>query len=312
VRIASSGWSQATFIVTVGTRSFHFDQGYQENTLRGERETIPVGIVIDNNGVQAGYSEVAVSVEIVCERTDDAFAGWQSKTHGAILEANKRRLRDYEERKANRDASARLALQALDQPRKQRLIMTEIKRSALSILTNQDFSGFNAISTDGFTLPQPNLAAVDQLSAYIRFFEQAIEWEHVGHVCFPYFWGRKAKWIERLMSDESDPDFAAFLQAGAARVVLPVRPGYEAALERFMATGLTPTTDELLNVGGPLWVTVVDQLRQRDAAPGRETAVGTPWEIRTPAELTWARPDGSMPSWQLVAGAWVEQPDPAF
>jgi hypothetical protein len=131
----------------------------KENTLRGERESIPVGIVIDNNGVQAAYSEMAVSVEIVCERTADAFAGCKARRMARSSKPTSGDCATTRKRKANRDASARLALQALDAPRKKRLIMTEIKRSALSVLTNQDFSGFNAISTDGFTLPQPNLAA---------------------------------------------------------------------------------------------------------------------------------------------------------
>ena len=83
------------------------------------------------------------------------------------------------------------------------------------------------MATDGFGFPQPSLYAVDQLSAYIRFFEQAIEWDHLSYLFYPYFWGRKKTWVEKLVTDEPDARFAAFLQAGAARVILPVRRGYE-------------------------------------------------------------------------------------
>src|SRR5262249_34583921 len=144
-----------------------------------------------------------------------------------------------------------------------------------------------------------SLFAVDQLSAYIRFFEQAIEWEHFAYVFFPYFWGRKKTWLDNVVTDEPDSEFAAFLQAGAARVGLPVRPGYQAALERFMNSGLTPTTDELVNMGSPLWVSLVDQMRRLDGSSGAEEPVGNPWEVRVPTALVRARADSSMPLWKL-------------
>ena len=311
VTIILDGWDLGRVQVMVGT-TIVSDYGVTERNLRGETESIPIGCKIDTDGVNPGVTTIAIGIEVLCERTADLLASWQLKTHAAILEANRRRFKDYEDRSASREASARLMLQNLDAQRKKALMATEIKRCALSILTGQDFSGFNAIATDGFSFPQPSLYAVDQLSAYIRFFEQAIEWEHVGHVYYPYFWGRKKTWMDKVVTDEPDAEFAAFLQAGAARVVLPVRPGYEAALERFMSTGLTPTTDELVNMGSPLWVSLVDQMRRLGAAPGGETPVGDPWEVSTPAALMRARADGSMPLWKLQGATWVDEPDPAF
>lgn len=310
VTMMSDGWDVSRIAVFAGTQIFPMSWGVREAILRGETETIPVGIKVDGEG--PAVTTFAAGIEILCERTSDLFAAWQLKTHAAILEANRRRFKEYEDRLASREASARLMLQTLDAQRKKALMATEIKRCALSVLTGQDFSGFNAISTDGFSFPHPSLFAVDQLSAYIRFFEQAIEWEHVGHVFFPYFWGRKKTWIDRVVTDEPDPEFVAFLQAGAARVVLPVRLGYEAALERFMNTGLTPTNDELINMGSPLWVSLIDQMRRLSASPGSEVAVGDPWEVRVPAALLRARPDGSMPLWKAQGAVWVDGPDPGF
>ena len=73
---------------------------------------------------------------------------------------------------------------------------------------------------------------------YVRFFEQAFEWEEITWVTYPYFWGRKCNWQKIYQLQHVDPIFLAFLQAGFARVVVPVRPVYEHAALRFIANEL--------------------------------------------------------------------------
>jgi hypothetical protein len=285
---------------------------YLEGALRKEVETIPVGLIVDTNGADPGASTIAVGVEIICERTDGFMAEWQAKTHDQILAANRRRFQEFEERLVNRDASFRLFLQSLTTEQKRAIVRTEVKRSAISVLTNQDFSGFSATQIDALGLPQPNLAAIDQLSAYIRFFEQAVDWQLAAWSFYPYFWGRKQTWVARLGLNESDPSFSAFLMSGAARVMLPIRPGYEKAFEHFMNTGHIPSTDELLDVGGPLWVSLTTQLQSDEAADGTEVQQGEAWIFSVSSGLTRARPDGSMPLWAFSANKWQESNDPSY
>jgi hypothetical protein len=162
----------------------------------------------------------------------------------------------------------------------------------------------------GFPYPDP--AATLGLSAYMRFFEQAVEWDKLAYLFYPYFWSGQQSWIAKILTREEDGKFASFLSSGAARVIVPIRPGYEAAFERFLHTGITPSTDEMLDVGGPLWVAFVDQLRSLDGLEAAEVAVGEPWQIRLATDLVRARADGSIPKWSFAAGAWSEAPDPAF
>lgn len=42
----------------------------------------------------------------------------------------------------------------------------------------------------------------------------------------PLFWSNKEDWVMLSKLDDDDPLFARFLQAGAARVQVPVRPGF--------------------------------------------------------------------------------------
>jgi hypothetical protein len=203
-------------------------------------------------------------------------------------------------------------MQSLAPEKKQNLVRAEMKRTALELLTGQSFAGFNATAFDGAGFPYPNAASTTALAAYTRFFEQAIEWEHLAYAFYSYFWGSQPSWMSKLLLTEPDAQFAAFLTSGAARVVLPVRPGYEAAVDRFVNTGVTPTTDELLDVGGPFWVSLVEELRSQEAEDGAETAVGEPWEFRIATDLLWARPDGSMPRWKRVGDRWQDAADPDF
>lgn len=311
----ASGWTPYNLRAVIGSKPVFIDAQWGgklfSGKLNGEVESLPVGIIADGNGANPGISTLAVGIEIICEPTEEAISAWQTKTHSLILAANLRRFEDYEERVANRDATARLQLQSLSPQRKAAIIQSELKRATLATLTNQNFSTFNATRVDSFGFPYPDAPATTALSAYIRFFEQAVEWEHLEYAFFPYFWGSRASWVSKLLSVEADPQFAAFLTAGAARVVLPIRPGYQAAIERFLNTGQTPTTAELLDVGGPLWVSLVSQLRSQGAGArdDSETAVGEPWEFRIASNLIRARRDGLLPQWSLAAGKWVETPD---
>ncbi|TDD39986.1 hypothetical protein E1287_02085 [Actinomadura sp. KC06] len=310
VRASLSG-DKPWISVTVGMRQpSTVKSDYMTGPLYDERDSIPVGVnVTCFDGSAPGAWTFTVGVEIVCERTPDALAAWQAKAHTAILEANRRRFQEYEERLANREAAVRVMLQSLTPEQKRQIVQTEVKRSALSVLTNQDFGGFNAIETDAFAFPHPSLSATDVLSPYIRFFEQAVEWNHVGYGFYPYFWGRKQHWVEKLAVHDPDPSFAGFLTSGAARVVLPIRRGYEPAFEQFMNTGVTPSTDEMLNVGGPLWASLASQLQEQEEP---ETPVGEPWHYPVTSGLIWARKDGSVPRWRLANGVRNESSDPAF
>jgi hypothetical protein len=46
-------------------------------------------------------------------------------------------------------------------------------------------------------------------------------------VRYPYFWGRQSTWLKHIDIRDGDLEFEDFLKAGFARVVLPVRPGFE-------------------------------------------------------------------------------------
>ncbi len=123
---------------------------------------------------------------------------------------------------------------------------------------------------------------------------------------YPYYWGRKSNWLKRALMQDVDPLFAEFIKAGAARVLLSVRPGFEKAVAHYFSTGQIWNGGDLPDITSPLYVSIIDEIRERDKAPGLEVAQGDPWEVRLPTTLVILRDKPSLPKWQKNAeGEWL-------
>jgi hypothetical protein len=84
---------------------------------------------------------------------------------------------------------------------------------------------------------QPTL----QYGEMVKFLHQAIEWENVNYVLYPYFWTfpEKDRWDFKQSLYHKDYVHRSFLRAGAARVVLTIRRGFEKAFLSYMEGSLT-------------------------------------------------------------------------
>lgn len=89
---------------------------------------------------------------------------------------------------------------------------------------------------------EPALTAADwQIVAgfgdLVKFIHQAVEWENLLYFLYPYFWGSDDLGRQKLLFDHPDPGHRDFLRAGYARVVVPIRPGFEAKFTGLLETG---------------------------------------------------------------------------
>jgi hypothetical protein len=186
------------------------------------------------------------------------------------------------------------------------LIRTELKKGAISVFTAQHYDLFGAIASSSQGYPQPILGEAAKEGKYIRFFEQAFEWEQMMFFFYPYFWGRKGNWLQRALLQDTDPLFAEFIKAGSARVVVSVRPGFEQAVAHFLESGETWNGGDLPPITSPLYFSIIEEIKERDKAPGNEVAQGDPWDVHLPTTLVILREEPSLPSWHKNAsGEWV-------
>jgi hypothetical protein len=293
--------------VIVGDAYFFFDQSTtpnaSQNLNRQQVGQIPVNVSVWNAGIYT------VNVEIVCTATEQSIAQWKARTHDTILQASRDRQAEYEDqlRKLTADLQIKYAGQSSDE--KQTLIRAELEKACVAILSNQHFNALNAVeySPPGPSgMPQLFLPNLDPVGRYIRFFEQAFEWDQMLYKYLPYFWGRKKYWNERLQLDDQDSEFAAFLRAGAARITVPVRKGYETVVATFMLNGAIPSSADLLSVTTGLYVPFFAELMGSDGGPDTAVSYGNPpieWEIRVPTTLVKLRTDNTLPRWKQKVDA---------
>jgi hypothetical protein len=72
---------------------------------------------------------------------------------------------------------------------------------------------------------------------FIKYLHNAIEWENVLFFTYPYFWDDNRLWDFKKFLYHPDPTHRTFLRAGAARVVLTIRPGFENSFTSLVESG---------------------------------------------------------------------------
>ncbi|MEX0698135.1 MAG: hypothetical protein WD354_00245 [Acidimicrobiia bacterium] len=183
---------------------------------------------------------LSLNVMITCKRTDSATADWRMKTYEAIVAAHQRRLDEYNDAVEMAALPAELGVLPTGQPDaiNRRTEREEIQKWATKLLQRKAVD-FDAIVLEGddeedqHNEIDPVLA--DFQAPFVRFYEEAFEWELMSYFFYPYFWGRRRDWRLRQSIRHSDSRFEAFLRAGACRAIVPVTPGYEARVLFYLA-----------------------------------------------------------------------------
>jgi len=288
--------------------------------LNGEEGSIGVTVM------SVFTDEATLDIEVECEPTDALFARWQLQVYDKIVAAWQKLQSDYEAQMSSlRMQQATVGPLGAAHPSANRLTeRIELKRSCIAIMDNanetvrgvapnvamQDSPDPNAPDKKSPylpILPEPMLSLAQQLGTAVRWFEQAFEWENIAYVSYPYFWGRRQTWIQRLNLKNDDPLFVNFIQAGYARVVIPVRLGFECAVHFYLHTGLPWLGGDLPPIGdktqNPLYLDIAEEIKALTGGGEKnekEVPIGDPWEYVLPTTLIKLRKDDALPEWHRV------------
>jgi len=270
---------------TVGTLNipFHMD---------GESGDVPVTFRTYSPVVEFAYA-----IGINCKRTEKAYEQWQLKTHATIMQGYQRQLATYEDKLAQYQSAVRSQM-AMTQnfAHDPSIEQEEMKKAFIFLLLGEHFwQAFHPTPNPGAFPPNP--ATVRDWGAMVAFFERAFEWENMMYTYYPYFWGRQARWGELILIQDLNPQFEAFLKAGAARVVIPVRPGFEAALAHYQETGDIWMGEEIPDMFSNFYVSIIEEIKARNFAPGKEICVSE-WDVRLPTTLVLLKEDATLPEWK--------------
>ncbi len=335
-------------VVIVGNDIITENDWTEKKTVTGNLYDWQFGAI--NTGAywtSVGGTAVA-AIDVICIRTTAALDEWKIKTFGTLLLAYQKLKAEYEEKIAELEVRQGIEIQGKNPLENRQIERTEIKRGAISAITGQNFKTFQ----DFPAIPQHSSSwlytdikfdrAIKQ-GRYIRFFEQAFEWDKMYYEFYPYYWGSYGQengrvgstWASRVTRsarDANDSQFTEFLNASWCFVRVPVTPEFEEALLRYLETKaipegelpgyvLTPEYNKLLSKiyerrepeeegegEDEDGVEHEDDLTSReDLIPDEGIPIGKPWELRLPTSLVKLRAEGfsaSLPKWKKENGIW--------
>ncbi len=267
----------------------------QSFKMNGETGEIPVTMNSFDNVLQFNFA-----VGINCQRTDKAYEKWQLQTHAAIMAGYQRQLADYLDKLTRYTAAVRAQMaMAGNFAHDPSIEQQELKKAFIYLLLGEQYGAFLPTPPPAPTPPlalPPDPTYVKQWGAMVAFFERAFEWDNIMYTFYPYFWGQPSRWEEMILTQDVDPQFEAFLKAGAARVVIPVRPGFEAGLAHFQETGDVWLGEEIPDMFSDYYVSIIAEIKAANYAPGAEVCVDQ-WEVTVPTTLVLLKDDAALPSW---------------
>lgn len=275
----------------LGDKHFHTIY-YTDNepltiSLNKAKEVIPFTI-------NTTCGDLIMNLHIDCMRTQAAFELWKIEVYNTILKAYQEQLKAYNEKLAEMEF---LKTNFGNNPNINRMIEgEEIKKGCIQLITDQYFDSFDSLQNNRGVNHYPEFDNVEarKEGEYIQFFEQAFEWTQMTYWFYPYFWGNKPLWSIIKQYEDNDPLFTKFLQAGAVRVMLPIRPGYENAIQHFLSTGQIWCGGETPVINDPLFLSIVDEIAEADGKTSAGPLEGSiPWEVKVPTNLVVLNGNGA-------------------
>lgn len=247
-------------------------------TSNGQYPSAPAGLPNLEGQLQViadcyNVTNFGAHVLVECTLKPSMLSAWQGQVHGLLVDAYGKKKQAYDEAKAAYDQAQADKQAAMDgfirnqSPFANRETeRTQLKAMAISWLTCQFFDQFKAMKqrVQPCGLPQMNLHEAEEEAKIIRFWEQAIDWGLMTYLFYPYFWGRKCTWADKIAEDTGDALFDKFMQAGSTRVQLPVAVGFEDYMLYWENTGqIWGQVGEPPVSGDPHWVSMVEEIKHQ-------------------------------------------------
>jgi hypothetical protein len=120
-------------------------------------------------------------------------------------------------------------------------IQQELKKWCIKALRGKPFDFNDMVLYNSMLESDPYSALHTQ--PFIWFHENSFEWSNMVYLFYPYFWGNRYQWKDKLAIRENDFLFQQFLQAGYAKVIVPVNPDAEAQVLRYISDPLVTETE---------------------------------------------------------------------
>ncbi|WP_211165425.1 hypothetical protein [Flavobacterium silvaticum] len=271
--------------------TFFAEQLFVNDYIIPYQVEVPVSFTLGNH--VAG--DITASVK--CRPTPETMNKWRLESFKAVIDAYEDALSKYEQKMAEAEAKEGAIKEA--NPGFYRQIENMIlRKNCISYLIDQNpaatstygkdmFKPLNPGETRNFGNHEVNVTTVlDKYAALSKFMEQAFEWDIMSYNFYPYYWGRREDWGALYQYDNNDPLFRSFMQAGTARVIVTVRPGFEDAVRYYLQTGQIWNGGEVPLIEDKLFMAITKELTLPVGVKE-----GKAWPTRLPTSLTILQAD---------------------
>ena len=240
--------------------------------------------------------KVYFTLNVTFTINNTAYQTWQTSVYNAIIAGYQKQLDAYNLLLAN---SATITVKNIEtNPGFYRQIeQLVLRKECIAYIMDESKMGqkFNNFIDPLNTAPQNQTIEnfvinqnqkMDSYASLVKFMEQAFEWEIMSYNFYPFYWGARQDWEQLYQYENNDPLFRSFMQAGMARVVVTVKPGFENAVLHYMTTGQIWNGGEIPVLGNPLYLSIVDEIREQ------EYTVEETWETVVPTSLIGIQESG--------------------
>jgi len=262
--------------------SWYGDINYDVN-VTGINVSDTVNFAVTGHNV----SNYNVKVTVNCVLSVEYINAWKLENFNLIVDAYTKALQAYNEKVAAIEAEqkAKEGEQKESQANFYRIIESDLlKHNCIAYLLQDYLTTLGQKITDGDKMEKFQVYLndnLDQYTALAKFLEQAFEWSIKDYTFYPYYWADRKQWQEMYLSESIDPLFRSFLQAGLARVIVTVKPGFEEAVQYFLTTGQVWFGGETPIIGDPLYMSIAQEMQEPIGKPQ-----GNYWITRIPTTLT--------------------------
>lgn len=171
------------------------------------------------------FDKISMAITIHTKVDDALIDQWRMESWQKMY--NAARERHEQERQELEDLKAQILeeINADDSLTLRQREREEIMKRVMNYFFGYDFSLISSPDMPSeCILPETVLPG-----EIISFLNQAIEWENIVYVLYPYFWSNRESRSYKMFLHHADRTHRDFLRAGAARVLITIRRGWENA-----------------------------------------------------------------------------------
>lgn len=271
-------------VVLVGRQTVTPGAAASPVALHGEDETVPLSVMDYPPGVSPpGDQPVQVNVEIGCNPTRRCMDQWRIRTYASIVRGYQERMAAYRARAEGGSLSPAPTCSPLAH---RQIEQRELKNACLRLLLERllSLTGMSAGAAWG---SPPSQFMVNE-PRYLQFFDEVLEWNEMAYSFYASPGLGAAGGVPELGSLAADDDalFASFLQAGQARVLLPVQPAHVMAFLYFYSAGMLWSAPDGQTPVHADDIALVNDLQRAGARyQGPAHRLGPCWQVVVPTSM---------------------------